>query len=61
LEQQSVLTVHALEGPLQNTAELQALPLQTPEQHTPPLVALQAVPSDRHKLPGPPSLPASIP
>jgi len=61
LEQHSVPAVQALEGPLQKVGVLHTLPLQTPEQHTPPLVVLQAVPSDKHRLPGPPSLPASVP
>jgi hypothetical protein len=55
LEQQSVFTPHAVPGALQKVGVAQALPLQTPEQQTPPLVVEQAVPVVRQVLPGPPS------
>ena len=51
-----MFTLHAVPGPLQKVGAAQALPLQTPEQQTPPLVVEQAVPVVRQVLPGPPSL-----
>ena len=58
-----MFTLHAVPGPLQKVGAAQALPLQTPEQQTPPLVVEQAVPVVRQVLPGPPSLspPSGIP
>jgi len=61
LEQQSVLAVHAVVGPLQKVGEAHEPPLQTPEQQTPPVVVLQAAAVSRQVLPGPPSLPPSTP
>jgi hypothetical protein len=54
-----MFAVHAVPGPLQKVGEAQEPPLQTPEQQTPPLVALQAAAVSRQVLPGPPSVPPS--
>jgi hypothetical protein len=58
-----VFTLHAVPGPLQKVGDAQVLPLQTPEQQTPPLLVAQALPVIRQVLPGPPSLfpPSSFP
>ena len=54
-EQQSVFTAQLAEGPLQKVGTEQIALVQTPEQQTPPLLALQLIPSVRQLLPGPPS------
>jgi hypothetical protein len=55
-EQQSVFTAQLLAGPVQKVGVEQLPLLHTPEQHTPPLLALQLLPEVRQRLPGPPSL-----
>ena len=57
-----MFTVQAVDGALQKFAVEQVPLVHTPEQHTPPPLLLQLLPSLRQILPGPPSLfdPASL-